>query len=130
MLHCPNCCVIVVFRCCTVENQTVISFFCTRMCLLYPHVYLYSCKQTLLFQTPTTEQEWLDIAKDFHQKWQFNHCLGAIDGKHITILPPAHSGSTFRNYKGRFSVQMMAVVDARYGLCTLHPSAYGCCSHP
>ncbi|XP_041826075.1 protein ALP1-like [Melanotaenia boesemani] len=65
-------------------------------------------------KTPTTVEEWLDVAKDFHHQWQFNHCLGAIDGKHIMILPPAHSGSTFRNYKGRFSVLMMAVVDARY----------------
>uniref|UniRef100_A0A667WK21 DDE Tnp4 domain-containing protein n=1 Tax=Myripristis murdjan TaxID=586833 RepID=A0A667WK21_9TELE len=59
-------------------------------------------------------KEWLDIAEEFLQKWQFPHCLGAIDGKHITIQPPAHSGSTFRNYKGRFSVVLMAVVDASY----------------
>ena len=42
------------------------------------------------------------------------HCLDAIDGKHINIQPPAHSGSTFRNYKGCFSVLLMAVVDAKY----------------
>uniref|UniRef100_A0A667X2E5 DDE Tnp4 domain-containing protein n=1 Tax=Myripristis murdjan TaxID=586833 RepID=A0A667X2E5_9TELE len=65
-------------------------------------------------KTPNTEKEWLDIAEEFLQKWQFPHCLGAIDGKHITIQPPAHSGSTFRNYKGRFSVVLMAVVDASY----------------
>ncbi|KAL1277302.1 hypothetical protein QQF64_023975 [Cirrhinus molitorella] len=27
------------------------------------------------------------------EKWQFPHCLGALDGKHIYIQPPAHTGS-------------------------------------
>lgn len=79
----------------------------------------------LLFQTPNTETEWLEIAQDFHQKWQFPHCLGAIDGKHINIQPPAHSGSTFRNYKGRFSVLMMAVVDAKYNFKYVSVGAQG-----
>lgn len=65
-------------------------------------------------KTPNSEKEWLEIAQDFYRKWQFPHCLGALDGKHINILPPAHSGSIFRNYKGRFSVLMMALVDAKY----------------
>ncbi|XP_048039833.1 uncharacterized protein LOC125279578 [Megalobrama amblycephala] len=63
-------------------------------------------------KTPRTEAEWLDIAKGFEEKWQFPHCLGSLDGKHIYIQPPPHSGSTFRNYKCRFSVLLMAAVDA------------------
>ncbi len=66
------------------------------------------------FQTPVTETEWRDVAKGFQERWQFPHCLGAIDGKHITILPPGNSGSTFRNYKFRFSVLLMAVADSQY----------------
>lgn len=65
-------------------------------------------------KTPKLEEEWRTIAKDFLEKWQFPHCLGALDGKHIYIQPPAHSGSTWHNYKSRFSVLMMAVVDANY----------------
>ncbi|CAK1604073.1 unnamed protein product [Parnassius mnemosyne] len=42
---------------------------------------------------PETEEEWLDIAKTFEERWQFPHCLGAIDGKHVKIVPPANSGS-------------------------------------
>lgn len=34
--------------------------------------------------------------------------------QHISIQPAAHSGSTFRNFKCRFAVQMMDVVDAAY----------------
>lgn len=34
--------------------------------------------------------------------------------QHISIQPAAHSGSTFRNFKCRFTVQMMDDVDAAY----------------
>ncbi|XP_052409722.1 uncharacterized protein LOC127956013 isoform X2 [Carassius gibelio] len=65
-------------------------------------------------QTPTTELEWKAISKDFADKWNFPHCLGAVDGKHIFIQPPAKTGSLFYNYKSRFSIILMAVVDAQY----------------
>ncbi|KAK0137549.1 Protein ALP1-like [Merluccius polli] len=65
-------------------------------------------------KTPTTEAGWREVARGFQDRCQFPHCLGAIDGKHIYIQPPANSGSLFYNYKGRFSVVLMAVVDANY----------------
>ncbi|XP_055020896.1 uncharacterized protein LOC129412060 [Boleophthalmus pectinirostris] len=65
-------------------------------------------------KTPSTISEWKAVAKDFADKWHFPHCLGAIDGKHIFIQPPAKSGSMFHNYKSRFSIILMAVVDANY----------------
>ncbi|XP_060771613.1 uncharacterized protein LOC132882527 [Neoarius graeffei] len=70
------------------------------------------CEEYL--KTPSTDAEWKAIASDFCSKWQFPHCLGAIDGKHIFIQPPAKSGSMFHNYKSRFSIILMAVVDASY----------------
>ncbi|XP_067272628.1 uncharacterized protein [Pseudorasbora parva] len=76
-------------------------------------------------KTPKTEKEWQTIAASFQQKWQFPNCLGALDGKHIFIQPPANSGSTFHNYKGRFSVLMMAVVDASYKFLYVSVGAQG-----
>lgn len=56
---------------------------------------------------PDTEEEWRKIAKDFEERWQFPNCLGAIDGKHIRIIPPPGSGSYFWNYKNFNSIGLV-----------------------
>lgn len=63
---------------------------------------------------PQTHEEWSRVAAEFEEKWQFPNCVGALDGKHITVRPPANSGSYFFNYKGSFSVVLLALVDADY----------------
>ena len=65
-------------------------------------------------QFPKTEEEWKCIAKDFDDKWNFPHCLGAVDGKHIQIIPPVNSGSYYYNYKGQHSLVLMAICNANY----------------
>lgn len=67
-----------------------------------------------LFQFPDSAEKWKESAKLFHERWNFPHCIGAIDGKHIDIVPPADSGSFYYNYKGRHSMVLLAIVDARY----------------
>ena len=66
------------------------------------------------FKCPSSPEEWLPIAQLFHDRWQLPHCIGAADGKHVRILHPRNSGSEFYNYKGFFSVVLLAVVDADY----------------
>ena len=67
-----------------------------------------------LVRTPRTAQEWEDVAKLCCSRWQFFNTLGAFDGKHIRVKKPANSGSEYQNYKGYFSVVLMALVDANY----------------
>lgn len=64
------------------------------------------------FQFPSTPDDWLSIAQQFGHKTRFWNCLGALGGKHIAIKKPAHSGSLYFNYKGFFSIILLALVDA------------------
>lgn len=59
-------------------------------------------------------QDFEKIMQEFETKWDFPMCVGSIDRKHVRIRSPGHSGSQFINYKGFFSVVLMAVVDANY----------------
>lgn len=65
-----------------------------------------------MFQVPQTPEEWLHIEKGF-RKW-FPRCVGAIDGKHIVVKCPSHSGSEYYNFKNIYSVVLMALVDSDY----------------
>jgi hypothetical protein len=66
------------------------------------------------FHCPQTADEWLTVATDFWNRWQFPNCLGAIDGKHVVLKKPALSGSKYYNYKHTFSVVLMGLVDSNY----------------
>ena len=66
------------------------------------------------FQFPRTTEEWRNISQRFEERWNFPHCLGAMDGKHVSIIPPTGSGSEFYNYKGWHSLVLLAIVDADY----------------
>ncbi|KAL4717432.1 hypothetical protein ACJJTC_000581 [Scirpophaga incertulas] len=67
----------------------------------------------LVMPEPNKEM-WKKISEDFHNKWNYPNCLGALDGKHIKIQAPAKSGSLYYNYKKYFSIVLMALVDADY----------------
>nr|CAI5819401.1 unnamed protein product [Callosobruchus analis] len=63
---------------------------------------------------PQTVEEWTNLSNEYNNKWNFPNCIGALDGKHVILSSPIHSGSEFINYKGTFSIVMMALVDAEY----------------
>lgn len=63
---------------------------------------------------PASEDEWKATSEEFEKNWNFNHCLGAIDGKHIDITKPQESGSYYFNYKHNFNIVLMAVCNANY----------------
>ncbi|XP_029672184.1 protein ALP1-like [Formica exsecta] len=76
----------------------------------YTLSFLYRCGQSTVFQIlaettrafvsmlksvfvkpPANEAEWREVTAGFWEEWQFPHCVGAIDGKHIQIQAPQTS---------------------------------------
>jgi hypothetical protein len=79
-----------------------------------------------VWTVPSTPEAWKDVAEVFSNRWNFHHCLGALDGKHIAIKKPANSGSRYFNYKGFTSIVLMAAVDGNYSFiwCSVgHPGS-------
>lgn len=71
------------------------------------------------------EEGWNIIANEFWKKWQFPNCIGALDGKHITIQAPKLSGSLYWNYKKSFSIVLLALVDPCYNFIVIDVGGYG-----
>jgi len=76
-------------------------------------------------KVPQMSTEWLSIAKDFEKKWHFNNCIGAIDGKHVSIQCPPRGGSLYFNYKKIHSLVLLAVVNAKYEFTMVDIGDYG-----
>ncbi len=75
--------------------------------------------------SPAAQEEWKKIADGFQRRWQFPHCIGAIDGKHMRIKAPQNSGSSWYNYKGFFSMVLLATCDSSYKFTWIDIGQYG-----
>ena len=74
---------------------------------------------------PETEVQWRRISQEFQDIWQFPHVVGALDGKHIVIEAPAKTGTLYHNYKGTFSIVLLAICDAKYNFTLVDMGQYG-----
>ena len=74
---------------------------------------------------PKTESDWKKIAADFKELWNMPHVICAIDGKHVRMECPANTGTLYHNYKGFFSLVLLAICDAKYCFTYVDVGQYG-----
>ncbi|XP_072144203.1 uncharacterized protein [Dermacentor andersoni] len=85
---------------------------------------IWDCLSPLVLK-PTTTAHWDKIRKGYSLKWNFPNVVGSIDGKHFAIQCPDMSGSDYYNYKGFYSIVLLAVVDADYRFTLVEVGAQG-----
>ena len=74
---------------------------------------------------PTDPEDWKKIEERFRNRWNVIHAFGALDEKHIAIKKPKKSGSEYFNYKGYFSLVLLALVNADYKFLWVNVGAIG-----
>lgn len=90
-------------------GRTTVSSIINETCIA-----IWEALREKYLRPPSLPEEWKEISEEFLNLWNFPHCIGAIDGKHIAIQCPINSGSLYHNYKGFFSIVLMAICDAHY----------------
>lgn len=78
-----------------------------------------------IYMSPPSEKEWKSYAEGFWRRWNMPNCVGAVDGKYITLECPPNSGSSFFNYKKHYSIVLMAVANHVYRFTLVDVGAYG-----
>lgn len=56
---------------------------------------------------PFTEEERIEIAEGFEERYGYPNCIGCIDGSHIPILCPSTNEKSFVNRKNYHSINLM-----------------------
>ncbi|XP_070069201.1 putative nuclease HARBI1 [Drosophila takahashii] len=81
------------------------------------------------FMTPNylTPEKVEECVKGF-EEIGFPQCIGAIDGCHIEIKPPAAEAVDYHNYKGWYSTVLFALVDYRYRFSYVNIGSAGRCN--
>ena len=87
-----------------VTTTTICKFVCKAILAEFQKEYL-TC--------PTDSTDWKKVEK-FRTIWNVPHAVGTLDGKHIAMKKPKKSRSEYYNYKGFFSLLLLALVDTEY----------------
>ncbi|KAK3920528.1 Protein ALP1-like [Frankliniella fusca] len=85
---------------------------------------IWDALQPIVLKSPSKEN-WKKISERYQERWQFPNCLGAIDGRHMKIQCPPCTGTEYYNYKGFFSIVLMAICDADHKFSWIDIGQYG-----
>ena len=67
----------------------------------------------MYFPKPKTEEEWLAVAKQYQELWDFPHSLGPIDGKHVVLVSKIVPVNTLTT---KIPSVFYTLVDAHYNI--------------
>ncbi|XP_012161742.1 protein ALP1-like [Ceratitis capitata] len=84
-------------------------------------------KPNYLNYFPLTETVAQTIVNDFNNMG-FPQCIGALDGCHIEVKPKKEDAVDYYNYKGWYSVVLLALVDSRYRFLYINVGSPGRCN--
>lgn len=68
---------------------------------------IYNALQPEFLSMPQTPDDWARKAMEFDELWQYEKCLGALDGKHIQAQCFPNTGSVYYNYKGKCKIPLV-----------------------
>jgi len=74
---------------------------------------------------PVDRNAWEQVEERFNLRWNIPHACGALNWKHVAIRKPPKTGSMYHNYKGFFSIVVMALVDAEYKFMWIYVGGLG-----
>ena len=83
------------------------------ICKFVPQVWKAILKefQQEYLMCPIDPEDWTKIEERFRNRWNVPHVVSALHGRHIAIKKPKKSGGTeYFNYKGYFSLVLLALV--------------------
>ncbi|KAH7967542.1 hypothetical protein HPB49_025506 [Dermacentor silvarum] len=104
--------------CSTAEDRTISELFSLGRSTVNK-IYKEFCAAVL----QNLEEAWLkmpapadieDHMREFHAMTGFPQGVGALDGCHFPVSPPKEHASDYHNYKGWYSMILLAMVDHRY----------------
>ena len=75
---------------------------------------------------PRKTKKLLKIAEKFYQRWDFPNSIDIIDGKHIVMEQPFNSRCQYRNYKGKDSIILLAMIGWEYEFFYVDGGVNGC----
>ncbi|KAL1480501.1 hypothetical protein MTO96_050975 [Rhipicephalus appendiculatus] len=94
------------------------------------------CREFFAAVIETLEGQWLRMIRraemgehirKFHRVSGFPQAIGALDGCHIPVSPPEEHATDYFNYKGWYSMILLALVDHQYRFRYINVGSPGRC---
>ena len=77
-----------------------------------------------IYLRPPNRNEWKEISDQYMETWNMPHVIGALDSKHIALDYPKGSVTQEYNYKGFYSLFLLAIYGAKYNFTMVDVGQY------